>query len=111
MTPAEQRAMDRLARDKAAIQARAASGDAEAAAKLKRFNERHELLRVHYIADEKIEAVLQKYEAAAKAGDTGAKARLAYLKDKDNRDVVLEMTTTADAAKETADKAKTAVGK
>ena len=77
--------MGRLARDKAAIQARAESGDAEAAAKLQRFNERYELLRINYIADEKLEAVIQKYEAAAKAGDTEAKARLAYLRDKDNR--------------------------
>lgn len=77
--------MERLARDKAAIQQRAASGDADAAVKLQRFNERYELLRINYIADEKLEAVIQKYEAAAKAGDTEAKARLAYLRDKDNR--------------------------
>lgn len=77
--------MDRLARDKADIQARADSGDEVAKAKLKRFDEKYELLKVHYIADEKLEAVIQKYEAAAKAGDTEAKARLAYLKDKDNR--------------------------
>ena len=77
--------MERLARDKAAIQARAASGDADAAVKLQRFNERYELLRINYIADEKLEAVIQKYEATAKTGDATAKARLAYLRDKDNR--------------------------